>query len=164
MLSFLSVTVKEDLLPIEKQVVGDLVLWNGPLGKSAGGAHPDLHETVNKAFHGSRTHVECSMRATAVMDEEVAEFRTRAISAVAYTWLDNTSNGMEVSCARRAEWFCPGHCFQSHPHGWCGATISVQVVNGSWMRRLPDWQKWHLRGPWLWHDLLMADWSRTISG
>lgn len=66
-------------------MVGDLVLWNWPLGKSAGGAHPDLHETVTKALHGSRTHVERSMRGAAVMDEEVAEFRTRGISAVAYT-------------------------------------------------------------------------------
>lgn len=53
MLSFLSVTVKEDSLHIEKQVVGDLVFWKGPLGKSTGGAHPDLHETAVKAFHGS---------------------------------------------------------------------------------------------------------------
>lgn len=85
MLSFLLVTIKEDSLHIEKQVVWDLVLWNGPLGKSAGGAHLNVHATVNKAFHGSRTHVERSMTATAVVDEEVAEFRTRAISAVAYT-------------------------------------------------------------------------------
>lgn len=40
-----------------KKVVGDRVLWDVPLEKSLGGALPDLHGTVDMAFHNSRTHV-----------------------------------------------------------------------------------------------------------
>lgn len=70
--------------------------------------------------------------------------------------------GTEDRYARRAEWFHPGHRFQSHRRGWFGVTVKmVEVVKGvqmrRWeMRRLRDWQKWHLRGPWVWHDLLHA--------
>lgn len=35
---------------------GDLVLWDGPLGKTIGGTHPDLFESVDVKLHQSETH------------------------------------------------------------------------------------------------------------
>ena len=45
---------------------GDLVLWDGPLGKTVSGAHPDLVEDVEKS---ALTHIAWSMRAEAVRVE-----------------------------------------------------------------------------------------------
>lgn len=44
-----------ELAPQRERVVGSLVLSDSPLGRTVGGAHPDLHETVKMAFHNSRT-------------------------------------------------------------------------------------------------------------
>ena len=54
-------------------MIGDLVLWEGPLGKTIGGAHPDLFEEVEMAAHTSETHFARSMRATAVNYQELTE-------------------------------------------------------------------------------------------
>lgn len=50
------------LAPQRKKIVGDLVLWESPLGKTVGGAHPDLCEEVDMATHKSGTHFACSVR------------------------------------------------------------------------------------------------------
>ncbi len=34
----------------------DLVLWDSPLEKTVGGAHPDLFEEINVAAYKSKTH------------------------------------------------------------------------------------------------------------
>lgn len=56
-------------------MIGDLVLREGPLGKTIGGAHPDLFEEVEIAAHTSKTHFARSMRATAVKYQELTETR-----------------------------------------------------------------------------------------
>ncbi len=48
----------------------DLVLWDSPLGKIVGGAHPDLFEEINVAAYESKTHFARSMRTAAVKYEE----------------------------------------------------------------------------------------------
>lgn len=40
---------EERFAPQRVKVIGDLVLWEGPLGKTVGGAHPDLFEEVEVA-------------------------------------------------------------------------------------------------------------------
>lgn len=50
------------LVPQPIKVEGDLVLWDGPLGKTVGGTHPDLFEEVDLAVHRSETHFARSMR------------------------------------------------------------------------------------------------------
>lgn len=67
------------LVPQRTKVVGDLVLWDGPLGKTVGGTHPDLFEKVDLAAHTSKTHFARSMRATAVKYQELCD--TNGISA-----------------------------------------------------------------------------------
>lgn len=61
------------LAPQRVRVIGDLVLWEGPLGKTIGGAHPDLFEDVEMAAHRSKTHFVRSMRTAAVKYEELPE-------------------------------------------------------------------------------------------
>ncbi|KAI7792395.1 gag-pol fusion polyprotein [Triplophysa rosa] len=51
--------------------VGDLVLWDGPLGKTVAGTHPDLFEEIAVSAHMSRTHFARSMRTAAVKYEEL---------------------------------------------------------------------------------------------
>ncbi len=63
------------LAPQRVKVVGDLVLWESPLGKTVGGAHPDLCEGVDMALHNSETHFARSMRITAVKYQEIAEMQ-----------------------------------------------------------------------------------------
>ncbi len=74
------------LAPQRVKVVGDLVLWESPLGKTVGGAHPDLCEVVDMALHNSETHFARSMRTTAVKYQEIAEmqeFKAETKSTVA---------------------------------------------------------------------------------
>lgn len=59
------------LAPQRVKVNGDLVLWEGPLGKTVGGAHPDLVEEVEMAAYESRTYFARSMRTAAVIYQEI---------------------------------------------------------------------------------------------
>ena len=62
------------LAPQRIRAVGDLVLWDGPLG-TVGGTHPELFEDVtvsaHMSAHMSKTHFARSMRAAAVQYKEV---------------------------------------------------------------------------------------------
>ena len=59
------------LAPQRVKIIGDLVLWEGPLGKTVGGAHPDLFEEVEVAAYESKTHFARSMRTAAVKYQEI---------------------------------------------------------------------------------------------
>ncbi|XP_039456743.1 uncharacterized protein LOC120433854 [Oreochromis aureus] len=59
------------LAPQRSRVIGDLVLWDGPLGKTVGGTHPELFEELTVSAHMSKTHFARSMRAAAVKYEEL---------------------------------------------------------------------------------------------
>ncbi len=50
------------------------MLWDGPLGKTIGGTHPELFEDVTVSAHWSKTHFARSMRLAAVRYEEVIEY------------------------------------------------------------------------------------------
>ncbi|KAJ8260443.1 hypothetical protein GJAV_G00182210 [Gymnothorax javanicus] len=58
------------LAPQKIRTVGDLVLWDGPMGKTVAGTHPELFEEVTVSAHTSRTHFARSMRTAAVKYEE----------------------------------------------------------------------------------------------
>lgn len=51
------------LAPQRMMRCGDLVLWDGPLGKTVSGVHPDLFEGIEVTARHSSTHFACSMRA-----------------------------------------------------------------------------------------------------
>ncbi len=59
------------LAPQKIRTVGDLVLWDGPLGKIVAGTHPDLFEEIAVSAHMSRTHFARSMRTAAEKYEEL---------------------------------------------------------------------------------------------
>ncbi|XP_078789161.1 uncharacterized protein LOC144984490 [Oryzias latipes] len=59
------------LAPQRMKVIGDLVLWESPLGITVGGAHPDLFEDVEVLVQESRTHFARSMRTAVVKFEEI---------------------------------------------------------------------------------------------
>lgn len=44
------------LAPQRVKEVGDFFLWESPLGKTVGGAHPDLREVMDVAVYESETH------------------------------------------------------------------------------------------------------------
>lgn len=50
------------LVPQPTKIVGYLVLWGRPLGKTVGGTHPNLFEAVDLAVLPSDTHLTRSMR------------------------------------------------------------------------------------------------------
>jgi hypothetical protein len=69
------------LAPQRVKVVGDLVLWDSPLGKTVGGAHPDLFEEINLSAYESKTHFARSMRtAAAKYEEEVGGIEMQVMS------------------------------------------------------------------------------------
>lgn len=57
------------------RIVGDLVLWDGPFGKTMGGTHLELFEDVTLSAYWSKTHFARSMRLAAVKYEEVTQYR-----------------------------------------------------------------------------------------
>lgn len=59
------------LVPQKVRSIGDLVLWDGPLGKTIGGTHPDIFEEVVLMAHTSKTHFARSMRTAAVKYSEL---------------------------------------------------------------------------------------------
>ncbi|XP_035812328.1 uncharacterized protein LOC118471497 [Amphiprion ocellaris] len=59
------------LAPQRIKAVGDLVLWDGPLGKTVGGSHPELFEGLILSARLSNTHFARSMRTAAAKYEEV---------------------------------------------------------------------------------------------
>ncbi|XP_076129224.1 uncharacterized protein LOC143110221 [Alosa pseudoharengus] len=59
------------LVPQPFKLEGDLVLWDGPLGKTVGGTHPDLFEVVDLTLHQSETHFARSMRTSSRVYKEV---------------------------------------------------------------------------------------------
>ena len=54
------------LVPQKIRSVGDLVLWDGPLGKTVGGTHPSLFDEVTLMAHASKTHFARSMRTATI--------------------------------------------------------------------------------------------------
>lgn len=59
------------LVPQPLKREGDLVLWDGPLGKTIGGTHPDLFESVDLTLHQSETHFARTMRTSSSLYKEI---------------------------------------------------------------------------------------------
>ena len=65
------------LAPQRVRVVGDLVLWDSPLGKTVGRAQPSLFEEIEVAAHESKAHFALSMRTATVKYEEIVSPTTQ---------------------------------------------------------------------------------------
>lgn len=55
------------------KIVGGLILWNSPFGKTVAGVQPDLFAMVDMTANESKTHFAWSMRAAADKYEEIFE-------------------------------------------------------------------------------------------
>ncbi|XP_061661725.1 uncharacterized protein LOC133492908 [Syngnathoides biaculeatus] len=100
-------------------VIGDLVLWDGPLGKTVGGTHTDLFEKVSLAPHTSKTHFSRSMRATGVKYQElsvIGGFKAETKSMVADKEFHNWWKWDSIGAACRPK--CGGcRCGNCQPGG-----------------------------------------------
>lgn len=68
------------LTPQRIRVVGNLVLWDGPLGKVVGGTHPELFEEITMTAHMTKTHFSRSMRTAAVRYKELSHETPQQLS------------------------------------------------------------------------------------
>lgn len=59
------------IVPQLFKMEGDLVLWDGPLGKTVGGTHPDLFKVVDLMLHQSKSHFARTMRTSSRVYKEV---------------------------------------------------------------------------------------------
>ncbi|KAL3973928.1 GTP-binding protein [Sarotherodon galilaeus] len=65
------------LAPQRSRVIGDLVLWDGPLGKTVGGTHPELFEELTASDQSStRKHVPAKLQrsSTSTTSQEFLEW------------------------------------------------------------------------------------------
>lgn len=95
------------LVPQPIKIVEDLVLWDGPLGKTVGGTHPNLIETVDLAVYRSETHLARTMRSASMAyketiiprEEERHEFvrSTAATNKEVFEWFRWDSIGAACS-------------------------------------------------------------------
>ena len=70
----LLISIREGrLAPRPVKTVGDLVLWEGPLGTTVGGTHPDLFEEVEKCMLESNIYFARSMKTTVVKYKEIVK-------------------------------------------------------------------------------------------
>lgn len=103
------------LVPQRVKIVGDLVLWDSPLGKTVAGAHSDLFEEVEMTTHKSEIHFACSMRMAAVKYEEIigaeeiqAETKSTAVDREFLDWWKWDSIG--AACEPKCGGCRCGHC------------------------------------------------------
>lgn len=154
------------LAPQRVKVIGDLVLWEGPLGKTVGGAHPDLVEEVEMAAYESRTHFARSMRTAAVKYQEIisptADTTQLQQEDVAQTKFTATSNrkflewwhwdSIGAACEPRCEGCRCGNC----PPGGKEMTLAeereVEIIKGGLTYKKGDSHTpsphWDAKYPW----------------
>ncbi len=92
------------LVPQPFKLEGDLVLWDGPLGKTVGGTHPDLFEVVDLMLHQSETHFARSMRTSSRGYKEVL-VDTKDLSEDPTRMEEVTLSSTTVTNKEVFEWF-----------------------------------------------------------
>ncbi len=98
------------LAPQRIKIVGDLVLWDSPLGKIVGGAHPELFEAISMTAYESKTHFARSMRTAVVRYEEALGGRDRNPMFITRTPNENkvacvAARSTLVSCKEFLKWW-----------------------------------------------------------
>lgn len=145
------------LAPQKVSAVGDLVLWDGPLGKTVGGAHPDLFEEVTLSASTSKTHFARSMRTAAVHYEElptdikVQEARTGATKKNFLDWWKWDSIG--AACEPKCGGCRCGNCQPGGKDMTLGEERELEVVKEGLTYVTEDNHSkdphWHASYPWL---------------
>lgn len=153
------------LAPQKIRTVGDLVLWDGPMGKTVAGTHPELFEAVTVSAHTSRTHFARSMRTAAVKYEEhtcvVPIHRQQSQQPQGFSCLTTTSSFLEwwkwesigAGCIPK----CGGcRCGNCHPGGkemTLAEERELEVVKNGLTYVVADEHSerphWHAKYPWI---------------
>lgn len=168
------------LAPQKVRSVGDLVLWDGPLGKVVGGAHPKLFEEFTLSAHMSKTHFARSMRAAALKYEEfisnnpeqahkntkdvqLHEASTSAINQDFLKWWRWDSIG--AACEPRCGGCRCGNCQPGGKEMTLAEERELEVVKEGLTYVMADSHSqephWHAKYPWL-EDPTSLPNNRTI--
>lgn len=146
------------LVPQKIRAVGDLVLWDGPLGKTVAGTHPDLFEEATFTAHQSRTHFARSMRTAAVMYKEhvcssstIKHFSSAATTRDFLEWWKWDSIG--AACTPKCGGCRCGNCQPGGKEMTLAEEIELEVVKSGLTYAgaddHSDCPHWHASYPWL---------------
>lgn len=170
------------LAPQRVRTVGDLVLWDGPLGKTVGGTHPELLEDLVVSAHLSKTHFARSMRAAAVKYEEltnrnpelsplncqatmqVQESRTSSTYQDFLQWWRWDSMG--AACEPKCGGCRCGNCQPGGKEMTLAEERELEVVREGLTYVSGDSHSgephWHTRYPWLEDPISLPNNKRTV--
>lgn len=167
------------LAPQRLKVIGDLVLWESPLGKTVGGAHPDLLEEVKVGAYESRTHFARSMRTAAVRYQEIT------VPATEPAWLQQEDVAHKYTSASNhefLEWWhwdsigaaceprCGGCRCGNCPPGGKDMTLAeereFEIIKGGLTYREEDAHTptphWDAKYPWTEHPTSLPNKERAV--
>ncbi|XP_060783164.1 uncharacterized protein LOC132890373 [Neoarius graeffei] len=153
------------LVPQKVRSVGDLVLWDGPLGKTIGGTHPDLFEEVTLMAHTSKTHFARSMRTAAVRYTEltckvpVSRQSPRHPSSQSNTATSNRDflkwgkwESIGAACEQRCGGCCCGNCQPGGKEMTLAEEREMEMVRDGLTYVAGDHHSpephWHAKYPW----------------
>ncbi|XP_070411564.1 uncharacterized protein [Nothobranchius furzeri] len=155
------------LAPQRVKAVGDLVLWDGPLGKVVGGAHPELFEECVFSTHMSKTHLARSMRTAALRYDELNTSMTKYSLSSQDTALHKTNTSATSkyfldwwrwdSIGAACEPKCGGcRCGNCQPGGkeiTLAEERELEVIRGGFTYIMKDSHSeephWHAKYPWI---------------
>ncbi|CAM4471325.1 unnamed protein product [Leuciscus chuanchicus] len=146
------------LVPQKIRTVGDLVLWDGPLGKTIAGTHPGLFEEATVTAHQSRVHFARSMRTAALMYEEhICAKPTIKSSYSAITTRDFIEwwrwDSIGAPCTPKCGGCRCGSCQPGGKEMTLAEERELEVVKGGLTYvgadDHSDSPHWHARYPWL---------------
>nr|XP_061826459.1 uncharacterized protein LOC133612783 [Nerophis lumbriciformis] len=148
--------------------IGDLVLWDGPLGMTVGGSHPELFEDLTVSAHMSKTHFARSMRTAALRYEELtgpackkppntqvhAKFRRSNTSTTNRDFLDWWKwDSIGAACDPKCGGCRCGKCQPGGKEMTLAEERELEVVKGGLTYVTEDNHSkephWHARYPWV---------------
>ncbi|XP_070403557.1 uncharacterized protein [Nothobranchius furzeri] len=155
------------LAPQRVKAVGDLVLWDGPLGKVVGGAHPELFEECVFSAHMSKTHFARSMRTAALRYEELNTSMTKHASSSQDTALHKTNtsatskyfldwwrwDSIGAACEPKCGGCRCGNCQPGGKEMTLAEERELEVIRGGLTYIMKDSHSkephWHAKYPWI---------------
>lgn len=162
------------LVPQPTKIVGELVLWDGPLGKTVGGTHPNLFEAVDLAVLRSDTHLAGSTRTASIAYKETiiarAEERSTPTRSTATTnkevldWFRWDSIG--AACSPQCGGCKCGKCSPGGKEMTLGEERDLELIRGCVTYVLADKHSssphWDASYPWKGDLSTLTDNERAV--
>ena len=149
------------LAPQRMMRCSDLVLWDGPLGKTVSGVHPELFEDIEVTARHSSTHFACSMKAESRRVEVLHNYypkpkssvevgTTAACNAEVVKWLQWDSIG--AACNPMCGGCRCGKCAPGGKEMSLADERELEIIRGGLTFKLSDNHSdkphWDARYPW----------------